>query len=74
MTPKELLSIEAANPCPFGLVCVSDEEVAVAAEALRKNSNFLISENAARNLAYSMLIALRSKHFEWWREHEGEQK
>lgn len=65
MTPKEILDAEAADPCPFGLAKNTNEERAIAAMALRERSDFLISEGAAENLAYRVLIALRAAHFDW---------
>lgn len=56
--------------CPIGLVLVSEPEINIAAEVLQRKSCFIISEQAARNLAYSVLIALRGSHFEWKRENE----
>lgn len=70
MTLKEILAAEKADPCPFGRVRVSNDEIDIVAESLRKNSNFLISDTAARNLAYLALVALRSKHFDWWQRHD----
>ncbi len=67
----EILAAEDADQCPFGLVHVKDCEIAVAAESLRKNSNYLLSKRGARNLAYSALIALRAAHFDWHTERSG---
>lgn len=61
----KILAGEDADPCPYGLVHVKDCEIDVAVEALRKNSNYLLSETGARHLAYSVLIALRAAHFDW---------
>lgn len=69
MTPQEILKREDADSCPFGLVRVSDKEIAVAANALTIHSDNLLSEQGARNLAYSVLTALRHAHFNW---HDGE--
>lgn len=49
MTPKEILAAEKADPCPFGRVRASNDEIGIVAESLRKNSNFLISDTAARS-------------------------
>lgn len=65
-SPKEILAAEQASPCPYGLVRASDDEINVVADALRRHSDFLLSDNAAHNLAYRALVALRAKHFEWW--------
>lgn len=64
-TAKEILEVEANSPCPFGLPRVSEEEIASAADAIRKRSDHMIAEFAAKNLAYAVLAALRREHFEW---------
>lgn len=64
-TAKEILKVEAESPCPFGLPRVSEEEITAAADAIRKSSNHMIAEFAAKNLAYAALVALRREHFEW---------
>jgi hypothetical protein len=48
----------------FGCPLVSDEEITVAAEAMGRASNHLLGGQGTRNLAYHVLIALRSAHFD----------
>jgi hypothetical protein len=53
------------NPmAKFGCPLVSDEEIDVAVAALSKNSNHVINGQGARNLAYSVLVALRGAYFD----------
>lgn len=49
---------------------VSDEEMDIAGKALADYSNGVIAPNAARNIAYQMLVALRRASFEKERAHD----
>jgi hypothetical protein len=47
----------------YGCPLVSDEEIAVAAEALSKASNHAVQGQGSFNLAYAALTAVRGAHF-----------
>lgn len=48
----------------YGCPLVSDEEIAVAAEAISRESNGAVQGQGARNLAYRALVAIRLAHFQ----------
>ena len=54
---------ERAGNNPYGVPLVSDEEVAIAADAIKRRTDGLINGQPALNLAYSVLVAVRYAHF-----------
>lgn len=67
---RSILAAERADPCPFGRPKVTDAEKDVAAKAVSEYTGGLINGQPARNLAYSVLIALRAANSRYHNSHD----
>lgn len=53
------------NENPYGCPLNNSSEHEIAAAAIERSSNHLITGEAAKNLAYHVLSAVRHSHFNW---------
>ncbi len=58
---------------PYGCPHATEAEYEIGAKAIEQYTKRLIFGQHAKNIAYRVLSAVRSHHFEWERTHQTEE-